>query len=63
MLQCSVSFVINGMVLMAYTGTPAARGSGVDSFRVTWAAVQLIEVFTESRCSVHLSHDETNLMR
>ena len=27
------------MILMAYTGTPAARGSGVDSSRVTWAAV------------------------
>ena len=26
------------MILMAYTGTPSARGSGVDSPRVTWAA-------------------------
>ena len=30
------------MILTAYTGTPAARGSGVDSSRrVTWAAVPI----------------------
>ena len=39
---------------MAYTGSPAARGSGVGSSCVTCAAVstQVIKVFAES--SVHL---------
>ena len=30
------------MILTAYTSTPAARGSGVDSSRcITWAAVPI----------------------
>ena len=57
--QCRVSQqVIIGVMSMASTGTPAARGSGVvgsfRSFRVTCNRLlyQVIEVFTKS--GVHL---------
>ena len=35
-MQCLQGYAV---ILMAYTGTPKARGSGVGNSRVTWAAV------------------------